>query len=49
MEKKLEEFATGLRFAYGLTFNQHGDIFFSDNKSGENKYEELNFAEKGKF
>jgi len=47
--KKSEIFASGARFAYGMAFNQHGDLFFSDNKSGGNPTEEINFAEKGKF
>ena len=47
--KKSEIFAAGARFAYGMAFNEHGDLFFSDNKSGGNPTEEINFAEKGKF
>ncbi|MCM8535202.1 MAG: ThuA domain-containing protein [Lentisphaeraceae bacterium] len=47
--KHSEIFASGARFAYGMAFNQHGDLFFSDNKSGGNPTEELNFAEQGKF
>ena len=46
---KPEIFATGARYAYGMAFNQHGDLFFSDNKSGQNPTDEINFAEKGKF
>ena len=47
--KNSEIFASGARFAYGMAFNQHGDLFFSDNKGGGNPTEEINFAEKGKF
>ncbi|MDP6557503.1 MAG: ThuA domain-containing protein [Pirellulaceae bacterium] len=42
--KKIERFANGLRYAYGLAFNPHGDMFFSDNKGGGNPTEELNHA-----
>ena len=47
--KTAEVFASGIRFAYGMAFNQHGDLFFTDNNGGGNPAEELNFAEKGKF
>lgn len=44
--RKIERFACGLRFAYGLAINDAGDIFFTDNASGDNKVEELNHAVK---
>ncbi len=47
--KSYERFASGLRFAYGMRFNENGDLFFSDNRGNENKYEELNLAVKDKF
>ncbi len=47
--KTYESFAQGLRFAYGMRFNEQGDLFFSDNRGNENKYEELNLVMKGKF
>jgi putative heme-binding domain-containing protein len=47
--RSYERFASGLRFAYGMRFNEEGDLFFSDNRGNENKYEELNLAVKGGF
>ncbi|WP_299554076.1 c-type cytochrome [Seonamhaeicola sp.] len=47
--KSYERFATGLRFAYGLTLNDEDEVFFSDNRGNENKYEELNHAVQGNF
>ncbi|MCP4977360.1 MAG: c-type cytochrome, partial [Maribacter sp.] len=47
--KSYERFATGLRFAYGMRFNEHGDLFYSDNRGNENKYEELNLAVNGRY
>jgi putative heme-binding domain-containing protein len=47
--KSVERYATGLRFAYGLAFNQHGDLFFSDNKGGGNPDEEFNHVVRGGF
>ena len=47
--KSYKRFASGLRFAYGMRFNEHGDLFFTDNRGNENKYEELNFAIEGRF
>jgi putative heme-binding domain-containing protein len=44
-----EIFATGIRFAPGMAFNSHGDLFLSDNKGNENDTEEINHIEKGKF
>ena len=46
---KAEIFATGARYAYGMAFNQDGDLFYSDNKSGGNPTDEINFAQKGKY
>jgi len=40
--RKVERYAYGLRFAYGLAFNHLGDLFFSDNKGGGNPTEEFN-------
>ncbi|MCP4784857.1 MAG: c-type cytochrome [Fuerstiella sp.] len=45
--KKIERFANGLRYAYGLAFNPQGDMFFSDNKGGGNPTEELNHVVAG--
>ena len=45
--KKIERFANGLRYAYGLAFNADGDLFFSDNKGGGNPTEELNHVVAG--
>jgi len=43
--KKIERFACGLRYAYGLAINDAGDVFFTDNHGGEqNVTEELNHA-----
>ncbi len=47
--KKAERFATGLRYAYDLVFNDEGDLFFSDNKGGGNPTEEFNHAVRGSF
>lgn len=44
-----ERFATGLRFPFGMGFNDQGDLFFSDNKGGENRTEEINHAVQGAF
>jgi putative heme-binding domain-containing protein len=45
--KTIERFAYGLRFSYGLAFNESGDLFFSDNEGGGNSTEEINHAVKG--
>jgi putative heme-binding domain-containing protein len=45
--KTIERFAYGLRYAYGLAFNDHGDLFFSDNEGGGNPTEEINHAVRG--
>lgn len=43
--RKIERFASGLRFPYGLAINDAGDIFFTDNRgSDKNLTEELNHA-----
>lgn len=43
--KKIERFAYGLRFPYGLAINDAGDVFFTDNRgSDQNVTEELNHA-----
>ncbi len=47
--KTIERFATGLRFPYGMGFNERGDLFFTDNRGGENPTEEINFAQRGHF
>lgn len=47
--KSYERYATGLRYAYDLAFNNEGDMFFDDNRGNENKYEELNHVVKGGF
>ncbi len=45
--KKIERFANGLRYPYGLAINPAGDVFFSDNKGSGNPTEELNHAVAG--
>lgn len=45
--KTIERFAYGLRFPYGLAFNEAGDLFFSDNEGSGNSTEEINHAVKG--
>jgi putative heme-binding domain-containing protein len=47
--QQVERFATGLRFSYGMAFNPEGDLFFTDNRGGENPVEELNVAVRGGF
>jgi putative heme-binding domain-containing protein len=47
--KTVERFATGLRFPYGMAFNERGHLFFTDNRGGENPTEEINFAQAGHF
>ena len=47
--KTIERFATGLRFPYGMAFNERGHLFFTDNRGGENPTEEINFAQAGHF
>ncbi len=47
--KTAERVATGLRSAYGLAFNPHGDLFFTDNEGGGNPQEELNRFVRGRF
>lgn len=47
--KAVERFATGLRFPFGMAFNPAGDLFFSDNRGGDNPTEEINFAQRGRF
>jgi putative heme-binding domain-containing protein len=43
--KKIERFASGLRYAYGIAINEAGDVFFTDNRGGkQNVTEELNHA-----
>ena len=45
--KKFERYAYGLRFAYGMAFNEAGDLFCSDNEGGGNPTEEINHIVKG--
>ena len=47
--KSAERVATGLRSAYGMAFNPHGDLFFTDNEGGGNPKEELNRLVRGRF
>ena len=47
--KKLETLASGIRSVYGMAFNSHGDLFFTDNEGGGNPNEELNLLAKGAF
>lgn len=47
--KNAERIATGIRSVYGMAFNQHGDLFFTDNEGGGNANEELNLFTKNGF
>ncbi|HKX61155.1 MAG TPA: c-type cytochrome [Verrucomicrobiae bacterium] len=47
--RRVETFATGLRFAPGMAFDRNGLLFFSDNEGGGNPTEELNVALAGQF
>ncbi|MCG2462225.1 c-type cytochrome [Flavobacteriaceae bacterium F89] len=47
--KSYERYATGLRYAYDLAFNEHGDLFFDDNRGQQNEFEELNLVVKNGF
>ena len=47
--KKVERVATGIRSVYGMGFNEHGDLFFTDNEGGGNLKEELNHLINGAF
>ncbi len=47
--QKVERFATGLRFSYGMACNPEGDLFFTDNHGGDNPTEELNLAVRDRF
>jgi glucose/arabinose dehydrogenase len=40
--KSSEKVAKGIRSVYGISLNQHGDLFFTDNEGGGNSKEELN-------
>jgi putative heme-binding domain-containing protein len=46
---KVEQFATGVRFAPGMSFDPDGHLFFTDNEGGGNPSEELNIAGFGEF
>ena len=45
--KTFERYAYGLRFAYGIAFNEAGDLFCTDNEGGDNPAEKLNYITKG--
>lgn len=47
--KSYERYATGLRYAYDMAFNEYGDLFFTDNRGNDNEFEELNFVVKDGF
>ncbi len=47
--KRAETFATGIRFAPGMTFSGAGDLFLADNKGSQNATEEINHIQEGKF
>lgn len=47
--KTVEKVATGIRSVHSMAFNQHGDLFFTDNEGGGNPNEELNRLVKGAF
>jgi putative heme-binding domain-containing protein len=40
--KKIERVASGIRSVHSMAFNEHGDLFFTDNEGGGNPTEELN-------
>jgi putative heme-binding domain-containing protein len=44
-----ERVATGLRSVYGMAFDRHGELFFTDNEGGGNPKEELNRLVRGRF
>lgn len=45
--KTIEKFADGVRYPYGMAFNEAGELFVSDNKGGGNADEELNHVVRG--
>ena len=45
--KSFQRFAYGLRFAYGIAFNEAGDLFSTDNEGGGNPAEKLSYITKG--
>ena len=47
--KTVERVATGIRSVFGMAFNEHGDLFFTDNEGGGNAKEELNWFNKNGF
>lgn len=47
--KQVSKVATGIRSVYGMAFNEHGDLFFTDNAGGGNPTEELNLLVKEGF
>lgn len=45
----VERIATGIRSVYGISFNEQGDLFFTDNEGGGNPNEELNLLVRNAF
>ena len=47
--KTVKTVATGIRSVFGMDFDKEGNLFFSDNQGGQNKYEELHILKEGRF
>lgn len=41
--------ATGIRSAFGIDYNEAGQLYFADNRGGQNPVEELNILHEGAF
>src|SRR5699024_3363627 len=41
--------ATGIRSVFGMSFNKDDELFFADNKGGQNAVEELHLLKEGHF
>lgn len=41
--------ATGIRSVFGMAFNKDGELYFADNKGGQNTVEEFHLLQKGHF
>lgn len=41
--------ATGIRSVFGMSFNKDDDLYFADNRGGQNAVEELHFLKEGHF
>lgn len=47
--KRAKVAATGIRSAFGMDYNGAGQLFFADNRGGQNPVEELNLLQEGHF